>query len=74
VNGGGPHFPDHRKNERGNPKRKKKYSLHEDLPKVVLLTDEQLDDIANLCCNDNDGHSQSFMQMSPFSWARFSFL
>ena len=33
------------------------YSLDDNSRKVVLFTDEQLDDIANFCCNDIDGHN-----------------
>ena len=60
MKGGGPHFPDHRKNERGIPKRRKIYQriyyLDDDLSKVVLFTDQQMDDIVSFCCNDIDGH------------------
>ena len=47
------------------------YSLHDDSPKIVLLSDEQLDDIANFCCNDVDGHKSIVyadvtFQLGPF--------
>ena len=47
------------------------YSLHDDSAKVVLLTNEQLDDIANFCCNDVDGHKSIIyadvtFQLGPF--------
>lgn len=32
------------------------YSLDDDSPKVVLFTDDQVDDIVNFCCNDIPGH------------------
>ena len=47
------------------------YSLDDGSPKVVLFTDEQLDDIANFCCNDIDGHKSILyvdvtFQLGPF--------
>ena len=47
------------------------YSLHDDSPNVVLSTDEQLDDTANFCCNDVDGHKSIIyadvtFQLGPF--------
>ena len=47
------------------------YSLDDDSPKVILFTDEQLDDIANFCCNDVDGHKSILyvdvtFQLGPF--------
>ena len=48
------------------------YSLHNDSPKIVLLTDEQLDDIANFCCNDVDGH-KSFIIYADVTFQLGSF-
>ena len=47
------------------------YSLDDESPKVILFTDEQLDDIANFCCNDIDGHNSILyvdvtFQLGPF--------
>ena len=47
------------------------YSLHDDSPKVVLLTDEQLDHIANFYCNVVDCHksityADATFQLRPF--------
>ena len=47
------------------------YSLDDESPKVILFTDEQLDDIANFCCNNIDGHNSILyvdvtFQLGPF--------
>ena len=47
------------------------YSLDDDSPKVILFTDEQLDDIANFCCSDIEGHKSILnvdgtFQLGPF--------
>ena len=47
------------------------YFLDDDSPKVILFTDEELDDIANFCCNDVDGHKSILyvhvtFQLGPF--------
>ena len=33
------------------------YTLNDESPKVILFTDEQVEDIVNFCCNDVDGHT-----------------
>ena len=33
------------------------YSLDDESPKVILFTDEQVEDIVNFCCNEVDGHT-----------------
>ena len=33
------------------------YSLDDDSPKVILLTDEQVEDIVNFCCNKVDRYT-----------------
>lgn len=47
------------------------YFLDDDSPKVILFTGEELDDIANFCCNDVDGHKSILyvhvtFQLGPF--------
>lgn len=47
------------------------YSLDEDSPKVILFTNDQVDDIVNFCCNDVDGHRSLLyvditFQLGPF--------
>ena len=47
------------------------YSYDDGSPKVVAFTDSQLEDIANYCCNDVDGHksllfSDITFQLGPF--------
>ena len=42
--------------ERGAEKFVRCYSLDDDSPKVVLFTDDQVDDLVNFCCNDEPGH------------------
>ncbi len=47
------------------------YSLDEDSPKVILFTNDQVDDIVNFCCNDVDGHKSLLciditFQLGPF--------
>ena len=75
AKGGGPHFSRSQKKWNGNPKKGDKftrgYSLDDNSQKFVLFTDEQLDDIANFCCNDIDGHKSILyvdvtFQLGPF--------
>lgn len=47
------------------------YSLDDDSPKVVLFTDDQVDDLVNFCCNDIHGHKSMLyvdvtFQLGPF--------
>ena len=42
--------------ERGAEKFVKCYSLDDDSLKVILFTDDQVDDLVNFCCNDVPGH------------------
>jgi hypothetical protein len=47
------------------------YSLDDESPKVVLYTDDQVDDIANFCCNEIPGHKSLLyvdvtFQLGPF--------
>ena len=47
------------------------YSLDDDSPKVILFTDNQLDDLVNFCCNDVGGHKSLLyvdvtFQLGPF--------
>jgi hypothetical protein len=40
----------------GEEKFIRSYSLDDDSPKVILFTDDQVDDLVNFCCNDVPGH------------------
>ena len=47
------------------------YSLDDESPKVVLFSDEQVEDIVNFCCNDISGHNSIFyadvtFELGPF--------
>lgn len=55
----------------GEDKFIRSYSLDDASPKVVLFTDEQLEDIVNFCCNDVEGHKSLLyvdvtFQLGPF--------
>ncbi|CAB4026532.1 Hypothetical predicted protein [Paramuricea clavata] len=54
------------------------YSLDEDSPKVILFTNDQVDDIVNFCCNDVDGHKSLLyvditFQLGPFFVMRLTY-
>ena len=57
--------------ERGAEKFVRCYSLDDDSPKVVLFTDDQVDDLVNFCCNGAPGHKSLLyvdvtFQLGPF--------
>lgn len=57
--------------EDGEEKFIRCYSLDDDSPKVILFTDDQVDDIVNFCCNDISGHNSLLyvditFQLGPF--------
>lgn len=43
-------------NESGDGRFIRTYTLDDSSAKVVLFTDDQVDDIANFCCNDSEGY------------------
>ena len=47
------------------------YSLDDESPKIVLFSDDQLEDLVNFCCNDLPGHKSMLFvdvtfQLGPF--------
>ena len=57
--------------ENGEEKFIRGYNLDDDSPKVILFTDDQVDDVVNFCCNDVTGHKSLLyvdvtFQLGPF--------
>jgi len=50
------------------------YSLDDESPKVILFTDEQVEDIVNFCCNEVDGHTSMLYVYVTFKLGPFFLL
>jgi len=61
--------------ERGTEKFVRCYGLDDDSLKVVLFTNDQVDNLVNFCCNDVPGHKSVLcvdvtFQLGPFLFSR----
>eukprot|EP00112_Aurelia_sp_Birch-Aquarium-sp1_P002575 Seg1285.5 transcript_id=Seg1285.5/GoldUCD/mRNA.D3Y31 product="hypothetical protein" protein_id=Seg1285.5/GoldUCD/D3Y31 len=63
----------HGYNESGDERFIRTYTLDDSSAKVVLFTDDQVDDIANFCCNDSEGYKSLLycdvtFELGAFFW------